>query len=149
MTVTTIHAAKGLEWETVYLPGCTEGSLPLVPSGLEPASPEMLEAIEEERRLAYVGFTRARHRLVLSWGETGAKRSRFLDPLLASVQPPAPSVPARPTHGADPATVVAQRYHHPSAYPSATASMRPSAAAETSESVSDLTAGLPAGFFAW
>ena len=156
VTVTTIHAAKGLEWETVYLPGCTEGSLPLVPAGLEPASPEMLEHIEEERRLAYVGFTRARHRLVLSWGETGAKRSRFLEPLLAAVQPKTPTTPAPPTRRADPATAVAHRYHHPSA---ATPHFAPGGRGnyyhgaslgtpqQDPDSVSALTAGLPDDFF--
>ena len=67
--VTTIHQAKGLEWPVVYLPFMTEGSLPLLPACLPPHSKEMLEHIEEERRIAYVGFTRARHQLVLSWSD--------------------------------------------------------------------------------
>lgn len=54
--VWTLHAAKGQEWDTVYMPAMEEGILPHKNSDLA-----------EERRLAYVGKTRARHRLVLSW----------------------------------------------------------------------------------
>ena len=65
--VTTFHQAKGLEWDDVYLPLLTEGSLPLRPrASCPPNSNEELDHFEEERRLAYVGFTRARRRLVLS-----------------------------------------------------------------------------------
>ena len=52
----TIHAAKGLEWHTVYLVGCVEGLLP-----------SREDEIEEERRLFYVAITRAMDRLVLSY----------------------------------------------------------------------------------
>jgi DNA helicase II / ATP-dependent DNA helicase PcrA len=55
VTVTTIHAAKGREWDHVYLPAWEAGTLPLKKGDLE-----------EERRLAYVAMTRARHRLVIS-----------------------------------------------------------------------------------
>jgi DNA helicase-2/ATP-dependent DNA helicase PcrA len=51
----TIHASKGREWDTVFITGCEEGLLPFHKAELE-----------EERRLAFVGITRARHRLVLS-----------------------------------------------------------------------------------
>jgi len=65
VTLTTIHSAKGLEWDHVWVAGCVEGLLPYSNWTKEKAlavlSPEDLE---EERRLAYVAFTRARKRLV-------------------------------------------------------------------------------------
>jgi DNA helicase-2/ATP-dependent DNA helicase PcrA len=79
----TYHRAKGLEWDAVFLPALEEGLLP-IRQAKEPA------AIEEERRLLYVGITRARRHLALSWaarrvGQAGKegnrKPSRFLDAL--------------------------------------------------------------------
>ncbi len=81
VTVSTLHSAKGLEWEAVALLGTQEGSLPFVLA----TRPEQ---VEEERRLLYVGVTRARRRLRLSWSRTRngggnpRKPSRFLDPAL-------------------------------------------------------------------
>ena len=79
VTLASLHAAKGLEWGTVFLIGCSDGYLPI-------AMADTPEAIEEERRLLYVGVTRARDRLVLSWsgartpGARATRRpSRFLD----------------------------------------------------------------------
>jgi DNA helicase-2/ATP-dependent DNA helicase PcrA len=60
VTLMTLHAAKGLEWSAVFLIGATEGLLPLVTD--KGATP-----IDEERRLFYVGLTRARQRLVVTW----------------------------------------------------------------------------------
>ena len=92
VTLASIHAAKGLEWDAVFLIGVHEGSLPI--SHAINAGPD---AIEEERRLLYVGVTRAREHLSLSWsrsrraGGRGARRpSRFLDPVRPA-QPPAGS----------------------------------------------------------
>jgi len=77
VTLATLHSAKGLEWDEVYLVGLTEGMLPI-------AYAKGLEAIDEERRLLYVGITRARRRLALSWPQRGGAHrgekepSRFL-----------------------------------------------------------------------
>ncbi len=82
VTLATFHAAKGLEWDSVFLCGLQDGTLPITYADT-PA------AIEEERRLLYVGMTRARIDLSLSWslarnpgGRGSRKPSRFLDPLL-------------------------------------------------------------------
>jgi DNA helicase-2/ATP-dependent DNA helicase PcrA len=82
VTLASLHAAKGLEWDVVLIIGLSEG---LVPISLA----EGWEAVEEERRLLYVGITRARERLHLSWSRartpgTRATRSpsRFLEGLL-------------------------------------------------------------------
>jgi len=81
VTLATLHSAKGLEWESVHLVGLSEGLLPI--SYAKDAA-----AVEEERRLLYVGVTRARRRLGLSWSASPApgrsaqrQPSRFLSDL--------------------------------------------------------------------
>lgn len=85
VTLATIHAAKGLEWDAVIVAGCAEGSIPHSQS----TSPE---ALAEERRLFYVAVTRARRHLLLTWsrsrqpgGRGTRQRSRFLDTLAPEV----------------------------------------------------------------
>ncbi len=68
VTLSTLHSAKGLEWDTVFLVGLQEG---LVPIGYATSA----AAIDEERRLLYVGLTRARKGLHLSWSASGGQRS--------------------------------------------------------------------------
>jgi DNA helicase-2/ATP-dependent DNA helicase PcrA len=82
VTLATLHAAKGLEWDAVCCVGLQDGTVPF-------SYAETPEAIEEERRLLYVGMTRARTHLSLSWasarqpGGRGSRRpSRFLAPIL-------------------------------------------------------------------
>ena len=91
--VMTIHQAKGLEFEAVFVPALVEGRLPLGRRGegfdlpalvLEPGVRGREDQVAEERRLFYVAMTRARQRLVLSWadryeGTRKWRRSRFLE----------------------------------------------------------------------
>ncbi|MBT0768009.1 ATP-dependent DNA helicase UvrD2 [Kineosporia sp. J2-2] len=78
VTLASLHAAKGLEWDAVFLVGLSEGLMPI-------SFAEGWDAIEEERRLFYVGITRAREHLHLSWsrartgGRGGRNPSRFLE----------------------------------------------------------------------
>jgi DNA helicase-2/ATP-dependent DNA helicase PcrA len=86
VSLMTIHAAKGLEWPVVIVTGMEDGLFPSL-RPREDVGPR--EALEEERRLAYVAITRARERLILSyartrrvWGETQLQEpSRFLEDL--------------------------------------------------------------------
>ena len=94
VTLASMHAAKGLEWDAVFVVGLVDGVVPIAQSLARP------EAVEEERRLLYVAVTRARERLALSWSlarNPGAKRSRprsrFLTGLAPDSSPTAP--PAR------------------------------------------------------
>ena len=81
VTLSTLHRAKGLEWEAVFLPMLEEGSLPIRQAASDAGG------LAEERRLLYVGITRARRHLMLSWAATRigsrgtavrARASRFM-----------------------------------------------------------------------
>jgi DNA helicase-2/ATP-dependent DNA helicase PcrA len=81
VTVSTLHSAKGLEWEAVAVVGVSEGSLPFILASTE-------DQIEEERRLFYVGITRARSRLRISWARTrNGSGQRSPSRFLAAVRP--------------------------------------------------------------
>jgi DNA helicase-2/ATP-dependent DNA helicase PcrA len=90
VTLASLHAAKGLEWDAVYLVGLVDGTLPIQHAEGDDA------AIEEERRLLYVGITRARRLLSLTWalsrqpgGGRRRRRSRFLYGLIPDEHPAA------------------------------------------------------------
>lgn len=81
VTLASLHSAKGLEWDAVFLVGLSEGLMPI-------SFADSPETIDEERRLLYVGITRAREFLSFSWstsrtpgGRASRKPSRFLDGL--------------------------------------------------------------------
>ncbi|MGO4594333.1 ATP-dependent helicase [Leifsonia sp. 2TAF2] len=69
VTLATLHAAKGLEWPSVYVVGLSEGLVPI-------SYATTFEQVDEERRLLYVGITRARSRLRLSWAGRGNQPGR-------------------------------------------------------------------------
>ena len=90
VTLASLHAAKGLEWDAVFLVGLTDGTMPIQHA-------ETPEEVEEERRLFYVGVTRARTRLALSWalsrtegGRRTRRRSRFLTGIAPDSATPSP-----------------------------------------------------------
>ena len=85
VTLASLHAAKGLEWSCVHLVGLVDGTLPLIHA-------TTAEQVAEERRLFYVGITRARDELSLSWsqarspgGRASRERSRFIADLGAAI----------------------------------------------------------------
>lgn len=91
VTLASLHSAKGLEWDAVFLVGLTEGMMPITYAKTD-------EQVEEERRLLYVGVTRARLHLSLSWalsrspgGRASRRPTRFLNGMRpGSVAPGAP-----------------------------------------------------------
>jgi DNA helicase-2/ATP-dependent DNA helicase PcrA len=105
VTLASLHAAKGLEWDAVFLVGLVDGTLPLVHA-------DTADQVEEERRLLYVGITRAREHLSLSWalarspgGRATRRPSRFLDGLLGGVVSNAPAARSpRVRRGSSPIT---------------------------------------------
>ncbi|MEG8182544.1 ATP-dependent DNA helicase UvrD2 [Nocardia terpenica] len=94
VTLASLHAAKGLEWDAVFLVGLADGTLPIAHVLAEGGAVADEAALEEERRLLYVGVTRAREHLRLSWalsrGEGSRRtrrRSRFLNGLVPEESP--------------------------------------------------------------
>ncbi len=100
VTLASLHAAKGLEWDAVFLVGLTDGTLPITHALAHGGESE---AVEEERRLLYVGITRARVHLAISWalsrnpgGRQSRKSSRFLNGLSPQTHAdPTPNKPRR------------------------------------------------------
>jgi DNA helicase-2/ATP-dependent DNA helicase PcrA len=104
VTLASLHAAKGLEWDAVFLVGLVEGTLPIQHADSDNA------AVEEERRLLYVGVTRARQYLSLSWalsrasgGRRNRRRSRFLYGLVPDQHPAARTASSRQRDSGRPA----------------------------------------------
>jgi DNA helicase-2/ATP-dependent DNA helicase PcrA len=92
VTLSSLHAAKGLEWNAVFLVGLTDGMLPITYA----STPQQ---VAEERRLLYVGITRAREHVALSFARArnaGDRRRREASRFLVPLHPPfADSAPAR------------------------------------------------------
>lgn len=95
VTLASLHAAKGLEWDAVFLVGLVDNTLPI-----SHAIKAGEHQIEEERRLFYVGITRAREHLHLSWalarqegGRKSRTRTRFLDGIVPELD--IEKIPAR------------------------------------------------------
>ncbi|GAA3076623.1 ATP-dependent DNA helicase UvrD2 [Streptomyces glomeratus] len=95
VTLASLHSAKGLEWDAVFVVGVAEGMMPITYARTD-------EQIEEERRLLYVGVTRAREHLHVSWslsrapgGRPNRRPSRFLDGL----RPGSSAAPGRSPYG--------------------------------------------------
>ena len=113
VTLSTLHRAKGLEWDAAFLPNLEEGTLPIRQAASDP------DALAEERRLLYVGITRARRHLMLSWalirfGVKGtaarARPSRFIAELRGGAVARPRAAAATPT--TLPSFEIGQRVRH-------------------------------------
>lgn len=101
VTLTTMHAAKGLEWDAVFIVGLSEGLVPI-------SMAETDEQVSEERRLLYVAITRAREHLTMSYamsrkegGRKHRKRTRFLDSWWPEIRQPIQRRPSTSSKLAD------------------------------------------------
>lgn len=82
VTLSSLHSAKGLEWQVVFIVGCSDGLLPL-------SNADSPDEIEEERRLLYVGMTRAKSYLHLSWArarQPGGRENREYSKFLVTLR---------------------------------------------------------------
>jgi DNA helicase-2/ATP-dependent DNA helicase PcrA len=96
VTLASLHSAKGLEWDAVFVVGLAEGTLPTTYARTP-------EAVEEERRLLYVGITRARQWLWLSYGGSRSPGGRHRRPcrFLPALDPSAGHAPTGPSRKSD------------------------------------------------
>ena len=124
MALMTLHAAKGLEFEAVFLAGVEEGMLPYErPWRRDAEGGERAAELDEERRLCYVGMTRAKSRLTLSlarrrmaYGEAGPSwREREPSRFLGDLPPELFGLPSKPPARPAPTGPVVHR--HPGALP--------------------------------
>jgi DNA helicase-2/ATP-dependent DNA helicase PcrA len=95
VTLSTIHGAKGAEWQAVFVAGVEDGSLPIRYAFADPA------AVAEERRLLYVALTRAARHLTITWAATrqtakGSEAKQQPSRFLAELEPPR-ARPPKPT----------------------------------------------------
>ena len=110
VTLASLHSAKGLEWDAVFLVGLSEGLMPI-------SFADTPAEVDEERRLLYVGITRARKHLCLTWtlsrggGRSTRRPSRFLSAIDSTLggnrkaaAASASAAPARRRRSAAPAT---------------------------------------------
>ena len=120
VAVLTVHKAKGLEFPVVYLSGLVEGRFPArarrervpLPASLRRQATVEEAPFAEERRLCYVGMTRARDELILSYAEEGGSggRRRRPSPFIAeALDRPPPEVGPRPSVAAIEAAVAQER----------------------------------------
>ena len=125
VTLMTIHMAKGLEFHTVHIAGCDDGIFPLIRESSMLSVKEANDQLEEERRLFYVGCTRAEKKLYLYHAERrffqGTIRpfapSRFLKELDPSVVEFTPCIDERPAFsGWTPDAPAAPRYNQAPAF---------------------------------
>ena len=84
VTLMTVHTAKGLEFPVVFISGMEDGLFPLARAFDDPA------VLEEERRLLYVGITRAERKLYLSWAMTRRRNGELLPGIMSSFLTPVP-----------------------------------------------------------
>jgi DNA helicase-2/ATP-dependent DNA helicase PcrA len=103
VTLASLHAAKGLEWDAVFLVGLVDGTLPISHALSHGADSE---PVEEERRLFYVGITRARVYLTISWAlarAAGGRQSRKTSRFLSGLTPQSRREPQQPQRKRGPA----------------------------------------------